>query len=62
MPAAYHRDGSLYLTKMASIKQGTFYGAQLGFIASNPDFYVNIDTVGDWIAAEQKLPTLIHQL
>ena len=62
LPAAYHRDGSLYLTKMDYIKQGTFYGSQLGFIASNPDFYVNIDTPADWIAAEQKLPTLIHQL
>lgn len=62
LPGAYYRDGSLYLTKMDYIKQGTFYGAQLGFIVSNPDFYVNIDTPTDWIAAEQKLPNLIHQL
>lgn len=62
LPGAYYRDGSLYLTKMDYIKQGTFYGAQLGFIISNPDFYVNIDTPTDWITAEQKLPNLIHQL
>lgn len=62
LPGAYYRDGSLYLTKMDYIKRGTFYGAQLGFIVSNPDFYVNIDTPTDWIAAEQKLPNLIHQL
>lgn len=62
LPTAYHRDGSLYLTKMDYIKQGTFYGAQLGFIVSNPDFYVNIDNPTDWIAAEQKIPNLIHQL
>lgn len=62
LPTAYHRDGSLYLTNMDYIKQGTFYGPQLGFIVSNPDFYVNIDNPTDWIAAEQKLPNLIHQL
>lgn len=55
LPTAFHRDGSMYLTKMEYIKQGTFYGNQLGYIESNLDFYVNIDTLGDWNKAEQIL-------
>ena len=55
LPAAFFRDGAIYLTKVAVIKQGTFYGEKLSYLESNPDFYVNIDTMEDWIKAEQKL-------
>ena len=62
LPQAFFRDGAIYLTKIASIKKGTFYGEKLGYIESNPDLYVNIDTMEDWIKAEQKLPTILSLL
>jgi len=62
LPKAFFRDGAIYLTKMEFIQQGTFYGEHLGYIESNPDLYVNIDTLEDWILAEQKLPTILSLL
>lgn len=52
LPKAYHRDGSIYLTSTALIQQGTFYGKQLGYVISNPDTHINIDTLQDWEKAE----------
>jgi len=62
LPKAFFRDGAIYVTKMEFIKKGTFYGKQLGYVESNPDLYVNIDTIEDWIVAEQKLPTILSLL
>jgi N-acylneuraminate cytidylyltransferase len=62
LPTAYHRDGSLYLTKIEYIKQGTFYGSKMGYIVSNPDLYVNIDTLEDWKEAEEKVVTYLNSL
>lgn len=59
LPKAFFRDGAIYLTKTASIKKGTFYGEKLSYIESNPNLYVNIDTMNDWIQAEQKLPNIL---
>ena len=59
LPKAYFRDGALYLTKIATIKSGSFYGEKLGFLENNPNLYVNIDTMDDWIEAERKLPTIL---
>lgn len=59
LPQAFFRDGAIYLTKIESIKKGTFYGEKLTYIESNPNLYVNIDTLEDWIDAEQKLPTIL---
>lgn len=55
LPKSYFRDGSIYITKVEVIKNGSFYGEKLSFIESNPDFYVNIDTLKDWKIAEEKL-------
>lgn len=55
LPKSYFRDGSIYITKTSIIKSGSFYGEKLSFIESNPDFYVNIDTLKDWEIAEEKL-------
>lgn len=55
LPQAFHRDGSIYITKMDSIKKGSLYGQKLSYIESNPNFYVNIDTVDDWLNAENLL-------
>lgn len=59
LPKAFHRDGSVYISKTEVIKNGSFYGNLIAYIESNPDFYVNIDTMKDWENAE-KLLTKIH--
>ncbi len=60
LPAAYHRDGSIYLTSIALIQQGTFYGTKMGYILSNPASHINIDTLEDWAVAEELLKQLGH--
>lgn len=55
LPMAYHRDGSIYITKTEYIKKGTFYGESLTYIESNPNFHVNIDTLQDWEKAEKMI-------
>jgi CMP-N,N'-diacetyllegionaminic acid synthase len=62
LPGAYFRDGSIYITKTAIVKSGSFYGKKLSYLESNPDFYVNIDTLEDWEKALDKLPNLKQQL
>lgn len=62
LPNAFFRDGSIYLTKMESIKKGTFYGESLSYIESNSQLYVNIDAMVDWENAEQKLATVLSQI
>jgi CMP-N,N'-diacetyllegionaminic acid synthase len=62
LPLAYFRDGSIYITKTAIVKSGSFYGTKLSYLENNPDLYVNIDTPEDWEKALSKLPNLIHQL
>lgn len=59
LPKSYHRDGSIYITKTAVIKNGSLYGNSIAYIESNPDFHVNIDTLKDWEKAEHLL-TKIH--
>lgn len=62
LPNAFFRDGSIYLTKVETIKKGSFYGEKLTYIESNPDLYINIDTQEDWEKAEQKLPTILSKI
>lgn len=52
LPKAFHRDGSIYITKTAVAKAGSFYGKSIAYVESNPQFYVNIDTIKDWEKAE----------
>jgi len=58
LPIAYHRDGSIYITKTEVIKKGSLYGKSIAYIESNPKFYVNIDTMKDWVLAEELLNKL----
>lgn len=54
LPKAYHRDGSIYITKTDVIlKQHSLYGHSTAFIESQPEFYINIDTMQDWEKAEK---------
>lgn len=53
LPIAYHRDGSIYITKTeVLLKQNSLYGKSIAFIESSPEMYVNIDTMDDWEKAE----------
>jgi CMP-N,N'-diacetyllegionaminic acid synthase len=54
LPMAYHRDGSIYITKTnVLIQQHSLYGKSISYIESDPEFYVNIDTLDDWEKAEE---------
>ena len=56
LPTAYHRDGSIYITKTdVLLKEHSLYGKSTAFIESDPDFYVNIDTMEDWEKAEEMI-------
>lgn len=56
LPMAYHRDGSIYITKTdVLLKEHSLYGKSTAFIESDPDFYVNIDTIEDWEKAEEMI-------
>lgn len=53
LPEAYHRDGSIYITKTeVLLYQKSLYGKTISYIESPQDFYVNIDTMNDWEKAE----------
>jgi CMP-N,N'-diacetyllegionaminic acid synthase len=53
LPAAYCRDGSIYLVLFETIKNNrTFYGKTIGYIEADEKFHVNIDTQDDWNKAE----------
>lgn len=54
LPVAYHRDGSIYITKTEVIlQQHSLYGKSTTFIESSSESYVNIDTLTDWKKAEE---------
>ena len=53
LPSAYFRDGSIYLTKTNVIlKQNSLYGNKIGYVVSEGEKYVNVDTTKDWERAE----------
>ncbi len=54
LPKAYHRDGSIYITKTKIIKEeNSLYGNSLSYIVSDDKYYVNIDAQEDWQKAEE---------
>ena len=54
LPKAFHRDGSLYITKTSVLKeQNSLYGKTISHIESPKELYVNIDTLEDWRKAEK---------
>jgi CMP-N-acetylneuraminic acid synthetase len=53
LPEAYHRDGSIYLTKTrVLLNKKSLYGNSIAYIESPAASYVNIDTMADWEKAE----------
>ncbi len=54
LPDAFHRDGSIYLTKVEVLKeQNSLFGDTISFMISPESFNINIDTQEDWAIAEQ---------
>ena len=53
LPLAYHRDGSVYITKTNVIEeQNSLFGDSIAFLVTPKENYVNIDTLKDWKKAE----------
>lgn len=53
LPKAYHRDGSIYITKSkVLLEKKSLYGNSIAYIESAKEDYVNIDTMEDWKKAE----------
>lgn len=56
LPPAYFRDGSVYITRTeVLLKEHSLYGNKLGYIQSDPQWHVNIDTPDDWAKAERNV-------
>jgi CMP-N-acetylneuraminic acid synthetase len=49
LPAAFHREGSVYVTRRSILLEGdSFYGSRLAGYQMDPGRSVNIDTAEDW--------------
>ncbi len=58
LPKAYYRDGSVYLTKVETIRnERKLLFGNIEFVESDDRFYCNLDTMDDWYLAEK----LIHE-
>ena len=56
LPVSFFRDGSIYITKTAVIKEKhSFYGESISYIESDPEYFCNIDTLKDWEIVEEKV-------
>jgi CMP-N,N'-diacetyllegionaminic acid synthase len=53
LPAAYHRDGSVYIISTKTIRDGTLYGPRIGYYKSDDLYGINIDNYEDWELAEK---------
>jgi CMP-N,N'-diacetyllegionaminic acid synthase len=54
LPKAFHRDGSIYITKVSVLKEkNSLFGSKISHIVSPKELYVNIDTIEDWNKAEE---------
>lgn len=52
LPAAYHRDGTVYVTRKNIIERGSLYGSKINGYEIKPEYSANIDTEEDWLAVE----------
>ena len=54
LPASFHRDGSVYVTRRDVIMdRNSIYGSRVVGLQRDGEARVNIDTLGDWERAEQ---------
>jgi len=52
LPAAYHRDGAVYVTKTSVVLGGSLYGEKIAGHVSEEESAVNLDESSDWERAE----------
>ena len=55
LPAAYYRDGEIYIARTSLIREGLLTGGKIAAWQSSNAFGVNIDTPADWTQAENLL-------
>ena len=56
LPRAYYRDGSVYLTKVETIRnEKKLLFGNIQFLESDERFYCNLDTMDDWYLAEKRI-------
>ncbi len=56
LPAAFHRDGSIYITRArAVLEHKSLYGESVQSYVMNPEFSINIDTEKDWEKLEKRI-------
>ena len=55
LPAAFYRDGKVYVSKASLIYSGTLLGGKIGSIVTALEPDVNIDTIGDWDEAHKQM-------
>ncbi len=65
LPPAFHRDGSIYVTRPATIAENdNLYGKNTRGYEIDPQFSANIDTEADWQLVERRmvgqLPETLH--
>ena len=62
LPAAVHRDGTVYVTRFETIvREKNLYGSRIHGYEIDPLHSANIDTEDDWAAAEERLRRMIQQ-
>jgi CMP-N,N'-diacetyllegionaminic acid synthase len=60
LPAAYHRDGAVYVTRRdVLVEGGTLYGARVVGYPMDPARSVNLDSPEDWLEAERLLANTV---
>ena len=56
LPRAFHRDGSVYITRsQIIINRQSLYGDNVQGYEMSPEFSANIDTEEDWQAIEKRI-------
>lgn len=55
LPAAYHRDGQIYIARTSLIGEGLLTGGKVAAWLNDNAFGINIDTPADWAQAENLL-------
>jgi CMP-N-acetylneuraminic acid synthetase len=59
LPEAFVRDGAIYIVKTKILlEQDSLYGKSIGYIESDASRHVNIDTLEDWVYAEELVTKL----
>lgn len=58
LPLAFHREGSVYVTRTSVLRDGSLYGDALVGVVVDRSRSVNIDDDADWRRAERLLETV----